>query len=151
MGDGLSWAVVLSWVVKLVPQPPLNMPQSAVYVLVSPMWNKVYVGAFGFKRPRPATERWKEHLTWERLWSSRMSQTRFVGRCPPLYAAMRSVGVHNVVMVILQSTTREALSIVERRFIKLLSPVFNIAAVNNAIVLMHQAAASLKGSTLDDR
>lgn len=85
----------------MTPQPSMSHSGRAVYALCSPYWSKCYVGALGFEHPRPPVDRWKEHIARAKLWGSRMSTRRFRASTPALYRAISSVGVQNVVMVVL--------------------------------------------------
>ena len=105
----------------------LLSPGHCVYCLISPLWNKVYVGATGFGRPRSILDRWWEHIRCCRLWQSYSSQCRYMHRVPPLYQAMGSIGLHNVVVVLLRNLNQggNVLAHSERWLIRLLAPTFN--------------------------
>ena len=115
------------------PQPDLSVPTCAVYAMVSPLWGKCYVGAVGLNAPRRPIDRWLEHASQARLWRSATSQWRYGKRCPPLYAAMRSVTPANVCFVILEVANAQTLLQRERFFIRLLEPVLNIKGISGSV------------------
>ena len=93
-----------------------------VYCLVSPLLNKLYVGAVGFRRPRSPYARLREHMNMVRCWASRASEKRYGQRAPALYKAIAKIGVCNVIQVVLASTTLHQLASAERAFIRQLRP-----------------------------
>ena len=118
-----------------------------VYCLVSPLLNKLYVGAVGFKRPRSPYARLREHLATARCWASRASGRRYGDRIPALYKAIAKIGRSNIIQVILADVTLQQLASAERAFIRQLSPVFNILGVPGDIALP-RAVQRLFGSSI---
>ena len=100
-----------------------------VYCLLSPFLRKVYVGAVGLKRPRAPYSRLREHWNMVKLWAFRASKRRYGMRAPDLYRAAGKVGIGNVIMVLLARAELPNLAHVERCYIRLLSPVFNVLGV----------------------
>ena len=101
-----------------------------VYTLLSPFLTKLYVGAVGLKGPRAPYARLREHVRLARLWDSKTSKQRYGKRALYLHKAMAKVGEANTIMVILARTTLTQLPSAERAYIKLLSPIFNVAGVS---------------------
>ena len=98
--------------------------------LLSPFLTKMYVGAVGLKRSRASYARLREHARLARLWRSKISKQRYGSRAPDLYKAMTKVGEGNTIMVVFARTMLEQLPSAERTYIKLLSPIFNVAGVS---------------------
>ena len=132
------------------PQPDLREPMCAVYALISPLWGKCYVGAVGFRQPRPPIKRWREHVTRAQLWQSRTSSCHFSGRAPPLYAAMAAVSPRNVCLVILERTVPVLLARRERAYIRALEPVFNSVGISGEVRPWGRAALALRAASCDD-
>ena len=129
--------------------PNLLVPIVGVYALVSPLWAKVYVGAVGFRGPRPAIARYLEHARHAQMWASDRSKSHFVRRRPSLYSAWANVGLENVVQILLCHCSREELADVERYFIRKLSPVLNIASAswNWEVVRLPRHVLGIEGSS----
>ena len=102
-----------------------------VYVLVSPLWGKCYVGGCGYGRARCPLRRYIEHLRMAKFWSSKTSTTRYCNRRPPHYAAITAVSPCNVAMILVSNTSAALLSNAERFYTRKLHPVFNVRNVDD--------------------
>ena len=132
------------------PQPMLTESRCVIYALCSPVLSKCYVGAVGFKGPRPPIKRWREHMSLANLWNSKTSRHRFLSRRPALYTALSYAGMGNVVMVILACPPERILGTVERHFIRHLSPVYNWVASCDSEMVPAFPANLLGSATCDD-
>ena len=121
-----------------------------VHCLLSPFLGKVYVGAVGLKGPRAPYSRLREHWNMVKLWASRHSVRRYGQRAPDLYKAVAKVGLGNAVMVILAQTERWELAHVERCYIRLLAPVYNVLGTAGEDALPAAVARVLGSSMSED-
>ena len=131
----------------------LTDPGTFVYVLVSPLWGKCYVGAVGFgkSKRRCPLQRWSEHVKQALLWNSKTSRKRCNSRRSPLYAAMAAVGPENVIQVIVARPSPSDLASAERFFIRKLQPVFNIKEVDDCAIYLAKSLCPHSGRCCDVR
>ena len=134
----------------LTTQPSLLDSRCVIYALISPLLSKCYVGAVGFKGPRPPIRRWLEHMSLAKLWDSKTSRHKCISRRPALYTALAYAGLGNVVMAVLALPPQHALGSVERSFIRLMSPVYNWVASRDADKVPGVPLNMLGSATCDD-